>query len=141
MKSQACGSALLILVVLALVVAGCASQEDQTSTRVRVGVGHEPSTLDPSLMNNIFSSAIISELAPSLTALDPRTGDLVPRLAREWDVSADGLVWTFRLRDNVYWVRYDPQGGDSEKMRMVTAHDVVYGTQRTLRPRVRWRAR
>jgi ABC-type oligopeptide transport system substrate-binding subunit len=134
MKRQVCGSALLILLVLCLVVAGCASQEEQTSTRVRVGVGNEPSTLDPSLLQDSRSCAIISELAPPLTALDPQTGEVKPRLAEEWQVSPDGLVWTFRLRDDVTWVQYDPESGEAAKRRQVTAHDVVYGTRRTIDP-------
>ena len=124
---------LMLSLILAVVLAGCVSREEAPAI-VRVGAGHEPSTLDPSLLNDTFCCAIISELAPSLTALDADTSEVIPRLAVEWDVSQDGLVWTFRLREDVHWVRYDPEQGEPEKMRQVTAHDVVYGTQRTLDP-------
>ena len=42
--------------------------------------------------------------------------EIVPILAKSWEVSEDGLTWTFHLRDDVYW-------HDGEKF---TADDVVY---------------
>ncbi|MEW5959839.1 MAG: peptide ABC transporter substrate-binding protein, partial [Chloroflexota bacterium] len=59
---------------------------------------------------------------------------VVPQLATEWNASADGLEWTFKLRDDVQWVRHDPNTGEFEAVRPVTAQDVVYGVTRSLDP-------
>jgi oligopeptide transport system substrate-binding protein len=43
-------------------------------------------------------------------------------------------VWTFHLRDDVYWVHYDPQTKAAEKKRRLTAHDVEYSVKRVINP-------
>jgi oligopeptide transport system substrate-binding protein len=60
--------------------------------------------------------------------------NVVPELATDWEVSEDGLVWTFNLRDDVQWVHRDPNTGEIAALRPVTAEDVVYGVTRTLDP-------
>jgi len=52
----------------------------------------------------------------------------------EWSVSDDGLTWMFSMRDDVWWVHYDPATHLSEKKRKLTAHDVVFGVCRVLDP-------
>ena len=58
-----------------------------------------------------------------------------------WDVSDDGLTYTFHLIENVPWVHYNANTGVVEQVmdesgspRYVTAQDVVYGWTRTLNP-------
>lgn len=59
-----------------------------------------PTTIDPpaTLTGDFFP--LITMMAESLTAFDP-SGALVPALATEWSSSADGLHWTFKLREGV----------------------------------------
>lgn len=52
------------------------------------------------------------------------TGDL----ADKWDHSADGLTWTFHIRDNARWQKAAPMNG-----RKVTADDVVYSYNRFIK--------
>jgi len=59
---------------------------------------------------------------------------VVAELATEWSASDDGLVWTFKMRDDVNWVQYSPGTGEVTELGPVTAHDVVYGVKRTLHP-------
>jgi len=70
------------------------------------------------------------------------TSEVIPELATSWEVSDDGLTWTFHLRDDVYWVRYDTATKTVEQVldddgnpRKVTAQDIEYGVKRTLDPR------
>jgi oligopeptide transport system substrate-binding protein len=56
-------------------------------------------------------------------------------LASSWDVSENGRVWTFNLRDDIFWVRPDsPARGQSfwraQAVRPVVADDLVYAVQR-----------
>lgn len=104
--------------------------------------GAEPPTLDPSLSSDIVSSSIIEELFLGLTDRDPETQEAVPQLAIEWSHSDDHIVWTFLLRDDVPWVRYDAESEGFEEVldeegqvRIVDAYDVVYGVKRTCDPR------
>ena len=51
-----------------------------------------------------------------LLSLSGKEGNLVPKLAKEWDVSADGTTYTFTLREGVKWHNGDP----------FTAEDVAF---------------
>jgi oligopeptide transport system substrate-binding protein len=88
--------------------------------------------LDPPLSN---SPDAMESLFLGLTNVDPVTGSIGPELAVGWRVSEDGRVWTFTLRDDVPWVRWDPAAGEASILRTVTAHDVVYSIQRACDPR------
>jgi peptide/nickel transport system substrate-binding protein len=75
----------------------------------------------PQLLNPLLSAYsetdrdVSSLLYSGLTRLDER-GELVGDLARDWDVTIDGLQYTFRLRSNAYW---------HDGVR-VTANDVIF---------------
>ena len=70
----------------------------------------------------------------TLVALEPDMKTLTPALAKSWEVSADGLTYTFKLRDDVTFC-------DGRKM---TAADAAYSLNRWIDPAtkspVRWRA-
>jgi oligopeptide transport system substrate-binding protein len=63
-------------------------------------------------------------------------------MAKDWKASADGLTYTFTLRDDVTWVKWDAKAGkvvqvmacDGTTPRKVTAQDFAYGILRTIAP-------
>ena len=71
-----------------------------------------------------------------LATVDPTSGYIIPELAADWNISGDGRVWTFTLRDDVPWVRWDPAAGEAAILRTVTAYDAAYGLQRACDPRI-----
>ncbi len=103
--------------------------------------GTEPPTFDPSLATDTTSVWGDELLFLGLTGFDVDGVTTIPELATKWEVSADGTVYTFHMRNDVKWVRYNPATDQVEEekdedgnVRMVTAHDVVYGVKRTLNP-------
>jgi oligopeptide transport system substrate-binding protein len=84
----------------------------------------EPPTLDPNIATDTTSIQVIQALFLGLTDFDDLTMEVVPELATHWEASADGLTWTFYMRDDVIWTDGTP----------VTAHQVVYSVKRTLDP-------
>ena len=62
----------------------------------------EPPNLDPGITGDSQSIEIIQHVFEGLVAQD-RDGQIVPRVAERWDVSADGLTYTFHLRDGPTW--------------------------------------
>ena len=108
---------------------------------LNMNLGTEPPQVDPALSTDTTSVFVDEQLFLGLTDFDDETSEVIPELATEWDVSDDGLVWTFKMRDDVPWVRYDPATGETTVMTddegnpdMVDAHEVEYAVKRTLDP-------
>ncbi|WP_306214329.1 ABC transporter substrate-binding protein [Actinoplanes sp. RD1] len=66
------------------------------------------SCIDPFQVYWIEHRSIIRNFADSLTDQDPETGRIVPWLAEKWEISADGLTYTFHLRDGVTFANGKP---------------------------------
>ncbi|MDM8527088.1 peptide ABC transporter substrate-binding protein [Anaerolineales bacterium HSG24] len=109
--------------------------ENPDAGRVRLDthITSEPPSLDPSLATDTTSSFFIDQMFMGLTAFDEKA-NVIPSLATDWEVSEDGLVWTFNMRDDVQWVHRDPSTGAISTIRPVTAEDVAFGILRTLHP-------
>ena len=121
-------SCLLVLLPLALLI-GCAKREKLTDAGVRtqtlhLGNGAEPRDLDPHLSTAYTDFNIIVALLEGLTAIDEASSQPEPAAAERWEVSADGLVYTFHLRENGKWSNGDP----------VTAQDFIFSIERMLNP-------
>ena len=100
---------------------------------LRLNLGGEPSSIDPALAADPGSLDVVANLFMGLTRVDGQ-GQVQPALASAWDVSADGLRWTFTLRADVPWVSYRPTSGVTA-LGPVTAGDVVYAVRRACDPR------
>ena len=77
------------------------------------GVFIEASLSDASLLNPIVYSDnasfdVIQHIFPALINQDPFTGEVIPDLAESWEVSEDGLTWTFHLQEGITWSDGDP---------------------------------
>lgn len=88
------------------------------------GNGGEPGSLDPQKSVAVDESRIISDLLVGLTT-EKANGEMIPAVAESWTTSADGLVWTFKLRSDVVWSDGVP----------VTAGDFVFAWQRLMDPK------
>lgn len=88
------------------------------------GLGSEPQYLDPHLASSVSAHNVIIALIEGLVSEDPKTLKPLPGVAESWDISEDGLLYTFNLRKNAKWSNGDP----------VTAHDFVYSYRRILNP-------
>jgi oligopeptide transport system substrate-binding protein len=95
----------------------------QAESVLHRGNGAEPETLDPAKSTGVIESNIQYELLEGLTTY-AQDGAVAPGVAKSWDVSDDGLTYTFHLRDEK-WSNGDP----------VTAGDFVYSFQRLLDPK------
>jgi oligopeptide transport system substrate-binding protein len=135
-----------LLALLALLVAsfGLASAQEPVTLVIGGGESDVP-TLDPALATDSESIQILNETYVGLTHLDEVSQIAMPGLANDWTSAEneDGSVtYTFNLRNDVPWVRYNAETGEVEQVlddagspRMVTAGDLVYGWTRTLDPR------
>lgn len=116
----------IFLAVLLAGLAGCRRGQDTTvadATRkgiLLVGNGPEIESLDPLFTSGTSALAVQQALYEGLVTPDPRTLDPIPGVAMAWDVSDDGLHYTFHLRPDALW-------SDGEE---VTADDFVFAWKR-----------
>ncbi|MDR1807712.1 MAG: peptide ABC transporter substrate-binding protein [Propionibacteriaceae bacterium] len=83
-----------------------------------------PDGIDPGITSNSFASPIIVNTFEGLVTYSTDDGELIPGQAESWDISEDGLTYTFHLRSGLKWSDGTP----------LTAHDFVYSAQRVLTP-------
>ena len=81
-----------------------------------------PSTLDPSLRSDAYSSTILINTMEGLIRMEERDGEYYLNRgdAYKWEANEDGTVWTFYLKGNKW-----------EDGQPVTAHDYVYSLRRS----------
>jgi len=111
--------------------------EEVKSITMAFGYGDIP-TLDPSKAEDTSSNQVIEELFVGLSRQNEVTTATEEGMA-SWDISADGKTYTFHIRKDVPWVRWDGtqvvKVTDADgKERMVTANDFYYAIIRTITP-------
>ena len=118
-----------------LIASACALYADGHATHPETGevlasdqtftyrVGDESPSIDPGLVEDVDGAAVVRDLFEGLYNQDA-AGNLIPGVALSHEVSDDGLVYTFTLRDNAKWSNGDP----------VTAGDFVYAWRRAASP-------
>ncbi|MCK5485107.1 MAG: ABC transporter substrate-binding protein [Desulfobacterales bacterium] len=87
----------------------------------RAALPWSPRTLDPAFSTDTYSAILIQQIFDGLVQFDQNL-NVVPALATNWRVSADGLLYTFTLRSDASF----------HNGRQVTAKDFVYSFTRIL---------
>ena len=90
-----------------------------------VQVGPNPETIDPALNSAVDGGNMLLHSFECLLAVD-EDGQLIPGQAESYEVSEDGLTWTFHLREGLKW----SDGSD------LNANDFVYSWKRVCDPMV-----
>jgi peptide/nickel transport system substrate-binding protein len=93
--------------------------EAQEGGSITVKIEDDPDFLDPHMAEASMTFRIILNIFEGLMAAD-NDGSLLPGLAEEYEVSDDGLTYTFHLREGVTFHNGDP----------LTAEDVKYTFER-----------
>ena len=114
---------------------GSASATDSTKTdaaatevstegkQLTVQIGPDLETIDPALNSAVDGGNMLLHSFECLLTVD-QDGKIAPGQAETWEVSEDGLTWTFHLRDGLKW----SDGSD------LTADDFVYSWKRVCDP-------
>ncbi|QGA58281.1 peptide ABC transporter substrate-binding protein [Brucella sp. 2280] len=110
----------LLTGVCLLTLAGAASAEAVLNR----GNDTDPATLDHHHTSTVAEGNVLRDLYDGLTIQDA-DGKAIPGVAKSWDISEDGTVYTFHLRDNAKWSNGDP----------VTAGDFQFTFRRLMDPK------
>ncbi|HET6318483.1 MAG TPA: ABC transporter substrate-binding protein, partial [Chloroflexota bacterium] len=104
----------------AATTAPAAAPQTSTKPKIIVGIVQEPTSLDPTAdATASIAATLLDNLYQGLVRLDA-TGKILPSLARSWDISPDGTVFTFKLATGVKWHDGSP----------FTASDVKFSYER-----------
>ncbi len=115
---------LLLLVALsAVAVCSCSREAPDTGVVLQRGIPSDPESLDQHKARSTQAAEVMRDIGEGLVAYSP-TGELVPAAAERWDISADGLTYTFYLREQARW-----SNGDKVK-----AGHFVFGLRRLVAP-------
>ena len=107
---------------------GCGSTENTVSSgnveqKIVYNIDANPKTIDPQLNSAVDGSKVIRNTFEGLMR-EIENGEVENGIAEGYEVSEDGLVYTFHIRDNAKW-------SDGED---VTAKDFEYAWKRALNP-------
>ena len=122
----------LLMMAAVVLLSACNSGGGSTSSSekaadpeqvINVASGGELSTLDSAHYTDVYSSDMIGQLAEGLYRLNAKQEPELGMAAEEPEVSEDGLVYTFKIRE-AKWSNGDP----------VTADDFVYSFKNVVDP-------
>ena len=129
-------SVLALLMAIMLMLAACNGGSKETSNEKEGGSGDssgskvlnvnnssEPGSLHPANAQGTHESWILEHTFEGLTK-KTEEGKIVPGSAESWEISEDGLTWTFKLKDGLKWSNGDP----------LTANDFEYAWKYALKP-------
>ena len=116
-------SAAALAAASALAVEAAFAQE-QKGTLVFAVESLAAQTLDPILEGRPGNAVYQAAMYDSLVGFDVEKGGIGPGVAESWNLSDDGLTWTFKFRPGQRWHNGDP----------VTAHDVKFSLERHMAP-------
>ena len=126
---------ILTLGALCLLAVGCGKRGPATTNStaaatttpgqvLRIGNGTEPQDLDPHIVTGVPEHRILMALFEGLVTENPKDLSPEPGVAEKWEISPDGLVYTFHFRPDLKWSDGTP----------LTAGTFVRSYQRMLTP-------
>lgn len=89
-------------------------------------------SLDPAFAKNQSIMWVVHQLYNTLVEIDSNT-NIVPSLAKTWEISEDRTVYTFHLRSNIFFQDNDVFA--NSKGRKLSAADVVFSLRRIMDPK------
>ncbi len=127
----------LFLVIVA-VISLCACGGDSSDVLI-LPIESDPMCLDPQVADSKEAKLMIANCFEGLVRLD-KDYKIIPGVAESWEISKDGLTYTFNLRKDTHWKLLNsfedvlPEGYKDTYRTQVIAADFVYGISRALDP-------
>jgi ABC-type oligopeptide transport system substrate-binding subunit len=116
---------IVVLIAVLGVVAACtgSGESNDAISVLSRGLSTEPESLDAHKARSTQAADVLRDIGEGLVSYSA-SGELTPGAAESWDVSDDGLTYTFHLRPNARW-----SNGEA-----VTAEHFVFGLRRLVTP-------
>jgi oligopeptide transport system substrate-binding protein len=127
-----------IFLFIALLSFSCISDSDHRQNYFFFNMNQGVETLEPVMSNSIQTIWALSIMMEGLVQFD-KENNIKPTIAKNWDISEDGLIYTFHLRNDVRFhdnVCFEESNGEG---RFVTAGDFKYCLERVNNPKTKTR--
>ena len=121
-------SLVLCCCMVVVLLSGCGGKGENQA--MYYDIPGEPGNLDPQLADDTSSQIVLQNIMEGLLRMTPN-GQLEEAAATSYEISEDGLTYTFHLREDAMW-----NNGEGAAV-PVTAKDFVYGFQRLFNPYTR----
>lgn len=131
---------LVLAIIMIFSLASCS--DDGAGGTISYALDASPSTLDPQYAGDIAAQIVINNVFEGLVRVDSN-GEVIPGVAESWEVSPDGLTYTFRLRQDAKWKcpsvikkEFGEEFYNRFDVEPITAHDFVFSMQRAVSPEI-----
>ena len=122
---------LVFLSLVVLLFNSCYNAEKSGRQIFRYNEFSGVASIDPAFAKNQSIMWVIHQLYNTLTEIDSSL-NIVPSIAKHWEISADKLTYTFQLRDGIFF--HDDVCFANGKGRKLVASDIVYSFRRIIDP-------
>lgn len=127
---------LFLALVAAISLCACGGSSEDI---LILPIESDPICLDPQVADSKEAKLMIANCFEGLVRLD-KDYKIIPGVAESWEISKDGLTYTFKLRKDTHWKLLNsfedvlPEGFKDTYRTQVIAADFVYGISRALDP-------
>lgn len=126
----------IVYLIFVWFIFGCRPDEKHYNDKVfRYNESKGIATLDPVFARNQTTIWPVNQLFNGLLQLS-NSLEIKPCIAKKFSISTDGRIYTFQLRNDVFFHRSEVFGSKENKGRNVVAADFVYSFKRIINPQV-----
>jgi len=131
-KNSGTNKALLFIIAICLSISSCKNTDPNNSKKVfHINYTAGLESIDPAFAKELYIMWTVHMVYNTLLETDEQL-HLVPSLAKHWEISPDGLTYTFYIRNDVYFQDNEVFAGG--KGRKMTAQDIAYSFNRLIDP-------
>ena len=115
-----------VFTLLMFTIISCSSNKhpefEYSGGALHVALDNEPSTFISRNVDDAYSAEVLYQVMECLVSFDPKDLSVVPKIAKSWEISPDGLSYEFVIRKGILFHPHEVFG--SEKERELTVEDV-----------------
>ncbi|WP_341899968.1 peptide ABC transporter substrate-binding protein [Fluviicola taffensis] len=126
---------LVPIVLLIVILTSCGSDKKQfeyAGGSFKMALDNTPSTFIAREVNDVYSFELLSQVMEGLVSFNADDLSLQPQIAEKWSISSDGTVFTFTIRDDVFF--HDNPVFKSLDDRKLTVDDVLFTFEKACKP-------
>ncbi len=124
-----------LFIIVGIGLSACSEAETvptREPSRLIYGLTLAPSGIDPHVNASSELGIPLTNVYDTLVYQDPETGEFVPGLAERWEISDDGLTFTFHLRHDVSFHDGTPFNADAVRINLERITDPETASQKAV---------